>query len=64
MGKMHIHSVYDIDDVIESLSRLDRNSLMEFMVGLDEQIADYDFTKELVGKLQDALDAEEEVVNG
>lgn len=48
----------DKDFLISALSRLDRATLIELIVGVDLMYGDTDFTEELIKKMQETLEDE------
>ena len=58
--KIHISAGIDIEEIIWGINRLPYEEITDFILRLDIAMADYDFTQNLVNKLQKALDAEQD----
>lgn len=47
------------EDIVQAIH--DHDEIMEFILAMDAEVEDYDFTKDLIARLQQSLDKEDEV---
>ena len=56
---MDILTEISLEDLAIAIAEEDQNEVTDFVIELDMRIADYDFTQNLIEKLQKSLDEED-----